>query len=75
VATYLCAEIHTREKQSVSGVDFETAMRRGKGCENSIRYDAALLGSTLYGELWHPLRLRHGLEMTASDGRRGWGSL
>ncbi|WP_322057985.1 helix-turn-helix transcriptional regulator [Paraburkholderia sp. J63] len=69
------AQIHNTSNQEVLGVDFQTAMRRGRGYENSLQFDDALPGSTMYGELWQPTGIRHSLELTASDGRRGWGSL
>ncbi|MEX3980539.1 helix-turn-helix transcriptional regulator [Paraburkholderia sp. EG287A] len=69
------AHVHNTSNQEVLGVDFTSAMRRGRGYVNSLQYDKALLGSVLYGELWCPTGIRHSLELTASDGRRGWGSL
>jgi DNA-binding CsgD family transcriptional regulator len=69
------AHVHNTSNQEVLGVDFTSAMRRGRGYENSLQYDKALLGSVIYGELWRPTGIRHSLELTASDGRRGWGSL
>ncbi|WP_338640881.1 helix-turn-helix transcriptional regulator [Burkholderia pyrrocinia] len=69
------ADVHNTEKQEVLGVTFSDAMRRGRGFENSARYDAALLKSAMYAELWQPVGMRHCLELTATDGTRGWGSL
>jgi DNA-binding CsgD family transcriptional regulator len=69
------SEVHNTEKQTdVMGVDFSTAMRRGRGYENTARNDAALLESAMYNELYRPLQIRHSLESTAFDGRRSWGS-
>jgi DNA-binding CsgD family transcriptional regulator len=70
------SEVHNTEKQAnAMGVDFTTAMRRGRGYENTARNDAALLKSTMYNELYRPMYIRHSLEMTAFDGKRGWGSV
>ncbi|MFL9913396.1 helix-turn-helix transcriptional regulator [Paraburkholderia sp. RL17-337-BIB-A] len=70
------SEVHNTETQADAvGVDFTTAMRRGRGYENTARNDAALLKSTMYNELYRPMYIRHSLEMTAFDGKRGWGSM
>ncbi|MCC8394690.1 helix-turn-helix transcriptional regulator [Paraburkholderia sp. MMS20-SJTR3] len=70
------SEVHNKETQSdAMGVDFSTAMRRGRGYENSARNDATLVKSAMYEELYRPVYIRHSLEMTAFDGKRGWGSV
>ncbi|KXU91909.1 LuxR family transcriptional regulator [Caballeronia megalochromosomata] len=70
------SEVHNTDKQAdAMGVDFSTAMRRGRGYENSARNDIVLLKSTMYNELYRPMHIRHSLEMTAFDGKRGWGSV
>ncbi|KWK03051.1 helix-turn-helix transcriptional regulator [Burkholderia stagnalis] len=62
-------------QQDVLGVTFADAMRRGRGFGNSAHYDDALLASAMYADLWQPVSMRHCLELTATDGARGWGSL
>ena len=70
------SKFHNNSKQKVlGGIDFVTAMHRGKAFENSAYFDRMLLNSEMYSELWRPLELRHSLEVTASDGIRGWGSV
>ena len=70
------AHFHNTERQEeVLGVTFSDAMRRGRGFGNSAHYDDALLSSEMYANLWRPLSMRHCLELTATDGTRGWGSL
>ncbi|MFP4848394.1 helix-turn-helix transcriptional regulator [Paraburkholderia sp. BR14264] len=70
------SEVHNTEMQvDAMGVSFSTAMRRGRGYENSARHDGVLLNSTMYNELYRPMHIRHSLELTAFDGKRGWGSV
>ncbi|MGU7773130.1 LuxR C-terminal-related transcriptional regulator [Burkholderia sp. MR1-5-21] len=69
------ANVHNTARQEVLGVTFSEAMRRGRGFDNSVRYDDALLSSAMYADLWQPVSMRHCLELTATDGTRGWGSL
>ncbi|GJH30402.1 helix-turn-helix transcriptional regulator [Caballeronia novacaledonica] len=66
---------HTEQERILRGVDFETGMRRGRGFENSIHDDKVLYHSAVFAEVWRPIRLRYSLELTASDGLRGWGSM
>lgn len=72
---YLSEFHNTDAQKAMRGVDFETGMRRGKGFVNSVYDDKALINSAVFSEVWRPVRLRHSLEVTACDGRRGWGSL
>ncbi|WP_260432256.1 helix-turn-helix transcriptional regulator [Burkholderia sp. Bp9140] len=69
------ANIHNTSRQEVLGITFSDAMRRGRGFDNSAHYDDALLSSEMYADLWRPVSMRHCLELTATDGTRGWGSL
>jgi hypothetical protein len=69
------ANIHNTSRQEVLGITFSGAMRRGRGFDNSVHYDDALLASDMYADLWRPVSMRHCLELTATDGTRGWGSL
>jgi DNA-binding CsgD family transcriptional regulator len=70
------SEVHNTKMQvDAMGVDFATAMRRGRGYENSARNDGVLLKSMMYNELYRPMHIRHSLEMTTFDGKRGWGSV
>ncbi|VWB39672.1 helix-turn-helix transcriptional regulator [Burkholderia lata] len=69
------ANIHNTSRQEVLGITFSDAMRRGRGFDNSAHYDRALLSSDMYADLWRPVSMRHCLELTATDGVRGWGSL
>ncbi|MBN3840115.1 MULTISPECIES: LuxR C-terminal-related transcriptional regulator [Burkholderia] len=67
--------VHNTARQEVLGVTFSDAMRRGRGFVNSAHYDDELLSSEMYADLWQPTSMRHCLELTATDGTRGWGSL
>lgn len=69
------ANVHNTPQQEVLGVTFSHAMRRGRGFDNSARHDGALLSSAMYADLWQPVSMRHCLELTATDGTRGWGNL
>lgn len=75
-STYM-SEIHNNTaEQAVLGTPiFSSGMRRGRGYENTAHFDKALLESMVYAEVWRPIGLRHSLELTASDGTRGWGSV
>lgn len=65
----------THLEQEAFGVDFPTAMRTGRGWENLDLHRERLKLSPYFNELFRPLRIHHGLEVTAAEGRRGWGSL
>jgi DNA-binding CsgD family transcriptional regulator len=64
----------TLEREAL-GVDFPTAMRTGQGWQNLDLHRERLVRSAYFADLYRPMHAHHGLEVTACDGRRGWGSL
>jgi DNA-binding CsgD family transcriptional regulator len=65
----------SRLEREAFGVDFPTAMQTGIGWRNLDRHRERLKRSPYYHALYHPLGIRHGLEVTAREQRRGWGAL
>jgi DNA-binding CsgD family transcriptional regulator len=63
----------TRAYRAAYGIDLPTAMRRGRGWGNTARLPA-FATSEEYGNVWLPARFRHGIEVTAVQNGRGWGS-
>lgn len=68
-------EIVSGPGQGITNRDFSIAMRLGVGYRNSACFEPKLLDSRMYDEFWRVLDIRHCLELTATDGRRGWGSM
>lgn len=71
----LSHEVFCNHTRDAHGVDFETSMRRGRGWSNTARHDRMFVRSFEYQLLWHPARIRHGLESTVVQNGRGWGAL
>jgi DNA-binding CsgD family transcriptional regulator len=65
----------TELERQAFGVDFPTAMRTGRGWQNLDLHRERLARSAYFNDLFRPMRAHHGLEVTACDGTRGWGSL
>jgi len=75
-ATLSChANEFDRNTREAHGADFAAAMQRGRGWANTVRHEAMLLRSREYELFWRSGHWRHGLELTAVQNGRGWGSV
>lgn len=65
----------TRGHLDAYGIDFPTAMRRGRGWGNTARLAPTFERSIEFDALWRPFGLKHGVERTCALGGRGRGAL
>lgn len=65
----------SRLNHEAHGLDFASAMQCGRGWGNTARHEAIFLRSREFEFFWYPTRCRHGLELTAVQHGRGWGSI